>query len=35
MDRTMSLQDWTQDGNVNDGTGLLENPANVRSFKRY
>jgi hypothetical protein len=35
MDRTMSLQDWTIDGNTNDGTGLLANPDNVRSFQRY
>ena len=35
MDRTMSLQDWTIYGNTNDGTGLLANPDNVRSFQRY
>jgi hypothetical protein len=35
MDRTMSLQVWTVDGVTNDGTGLLANPDNVRSFQRY
>jgi hypothetical protein len=35
MDRTISLQTWTNDGVTNDGTGLLANPFNVREYTRY